>query len=620
MKKIGKSKIFFTILLILTIYISLLIVLQKNRPQTNKNKKIPFKLKKIYPFSRGKYLTILNKIEDLIFLRDNLILSSNCGIIKVKKLPPHLKVESPLLPLKKIQPLSSNTLLLLSKEHLYLFKNKTLNRYFFPEKYHFVDLIKKGNIIHLLTKDGKLINYTMGNFFLKSTIKNDYKNFKGFVAKGNCFYIYGEKNLFFINDKINLKREVKIDENIKKICAAGKYLFVLTGGKVLLFNKKLKYIKDLFFSRVIVDILPEREFLFFYSSLEGFIRVHKNDILKKKFQVKLFPLPFAKVKICGNYMIADNKIYKVENSNGNIFLKKVVVNSSLPISSYIKKIIFTGDKIAMLTFRNGILIFDKNLNLLMKIDGGKLNFLNSISTYKDKIIAGGDFGIFIINPKNNFSYKISEEFKNIGGCINCILEEKDKLFFGTSKGIYIYENGVLKGIFIVNNLPSNKVYTMLKWGNHLVCGGDAGFFFLNKDNYKMERSINSLNSNLDSDWIPSLTHLMGKILVGTYGGSIYTYDATCGKLKMLKKGKYFLTENCTAKVNDKITLLGTLNGNIFLIKNKSLEITEIPWIYGSIYSISKNKKEIFISSEGGILKIGEKELIKYLQKEKSKYN
>ncbi len=617
MKKIGKSKIFFTLTLLLVLSISLLIPFKKGKLQKIKSKKIPFQLERIHIFYKKAFLPILNKIEDITPQENNLLLSSNCGILKVKNGNLCLMEKFPLPPSKKILSLSNNSFLILSNGVLYLLEKKKLKKFHPAKKLFFIDMIKKNQIIYLLTQKGKLIKYERGNFYQEFDLK---KNLKGFEIEGDNFYIYGEKYLFLINKRIGFRKRIKIDEGIKNIFTTDNYLLILTGKRVLLFSKKLKYIRDLFFNRVIVDIFSNERFLFFYSSLEGFIRVKKTDILNKRFKIKLFPLPFSSVKIKGNYLISDNKIYEIETSEENIFIKNVVFNNNLLISSYIKKIIFAGEKIVMLTFRDGILIFDRNLNLLKRIFEGELNFLNSISTYKDKIIAGGDFGIFIINPKNNFSYKISEEFKNIGGCINCILEEKDKLFFGTSKGIYIYENGVLKGIFIVNNLPSNKVYTMLKWGNHLVCGGDAGFFFLNKDNYKMERSINSLNSNLDSDWIPSLTHLMGKILVGTYGGSIYTYDATCGKLKMLKKGKYFLTENCTAKVNDKITLLGTLNGNIFLIKNKSLEITEIPWIYGSIYSISKNKKEIFISSEGGILKIGEKELIKYLQKEKSKYN
>ena len=101
--------------------------------------------------------------------------------------------------------------------------------------------------------------------------------------------------------------------------------------------------------------------------------------------------------------------------------------------------------------------------------------------------------------------------------------------------------------------------------------------------------------------IESLKTYRNLLFIGTYGGSLYSYNMEKGNIKRILKGKFFTTQH-SINQGDGYLLFGTLNGMLYTINLKNFKVKNEDWHYGEIYGIFIGDNEILISCEGGLVK------------------
>ncbi len=593
----NKVIIYIVVFCTLSFFISF-IILKLNISEVNKSKTnfIYFTISNLR--EEENTFPILNKIYDVISLNGNTILATNCGILSIKDGKLKFYKDLFLPPVKKFAEINGN-LFFLSKGKLFILKRGKVKFLNTKRDYKFTDFFKYGSSLYILSKNGEILRFFSGKLSKILTLnKSSEKIEKTF----NSFYILSNKTFIKINETTKKMKTIKLKSKIRDFFITKDKIFIILNDKILLYTINLNYIKTLFYGRVISDVFEKGENIFFYSSLEGFIVANKREISKKTFKVKLIPFSLSQVKIKDNFLISGIKIFKINPDITKFNIKEINFESKIPNISYVKDILFYKNYIFLLTFRDGILILNKNFKLIKKISDEKIKFVNSFSPFSSEIIAGGDFGIFKIEVEKNFKISKMNELKNVRGNINTILYENsdNQLFLGTSKGLYIYKNGILRGFFVINGLPSNKIYTIKKSREKLFCGTDCGLFILNLKDFNVSKVINSAIFDMDSNWVESIALYKNYIFMGTYGGSLYLYDLGKNLLRKMVKGKFFTTLN-SMLVSGKNVYFGTLNGSLYKINLKNFKSFKEKWNYGEIYGIFKWDKKTLISSEGGLI-------------------
>ena len=75
-------------------------------------------------------------------------------------------------------------------------------------------------------------------------------------------------------------------------------------------------------------------------------------------------------------------------------------------------------------------------------------------------------------------------------------------FMATAKGLAFRENGQIRVLSTVNELPNNAIYTTLKTNEKLYAGTLGGLAEI--ENKRVVRTFKDSNSNLKTNWITAL--------------------------------------------------------------------------------------------------------------------
>jgi len=249
------------------------------------------------------------------------------------------------------------------------------------------------------------------------------------------------------------------------------------------------------------------------------VPVPGKEILKDKNVLAI--LPFDK----NNSIIATahHGLYLMD-SNGNIRTWSIPANPILSQSQINNGIYLFGGQYAFGTIQNGVIIINKNGEVVQHIN--KNNGLQNntvLSIAKDKqqnIWVGLDNGIDRIEINSSLSFYT--DFVGKIGTVYTSIIYQGKIYLGTNKGLFVSE---WKGLNNYNSLDfvqvpnsNGQVWTLAIFGAELICGHNEGTFKLVSG--KLEKI-----SKITGGWIFKPIFGTKNILQGNYTGlSKFVFD------------------------------------------------------------------------------------------------
>ena len=251
------------------------------------------------------------------------------------------------------------------------------------------------------------------------------------------------------------------------------------------------------------------------------------------------------------------------------------------------------------TFRHGIDVFTKDGKKLKHLESETVREINFLKPQNDAMFAATSSGL--MQFKNDFSSK--NLTKTDGLLSNSVTHfaDADFLAIATSKGLTLSENGKLRSLSTVQNLPSNSIYTTLFVNKSLFVGTLGGLAEI--QNNKVVRVYKDSNSNLKQNWVTALCSANKRLFIGTYGGGIFELT-TSGEVHYFAEiGKFVVNPNAIYS-DGKRVFVGTLEGV------KILDLNTQKWSVLSedlpskvVTSITGDSENIYFGTTNGIAKM-----------------
>ncbi|CAN5147266.1 hypothetical protein BH20ACI1_BH20ACI1_14580 [soil metagenome] len=252
------------------------------------------------------------------------------------------------------------------------------------------------------------------------------------------------------------------------------------------------------------------------------------------------------------------------------------------------------------TFRSGIDIFTKDGKKLKHLESETVREINFLKSQNDAMFAATSSGL--MRFKNDFTS--GNLTKSDGLLSNSVMHfaDADFLAIATSKGLTLNENGKLRSLSTVQNLPSNSIYTTLFINNSLFVGTLGGLAEI--QNNKVVRVFKDSNSNLKQNWATALCLANERLFIGTYGGGIFELTASGEIHHFAEIGKFVVNPNAMFS-NGARLFVGTLEGVRVLDLNTqkwSISSEDLP--SKVVMSITGDGENIYFGTTNGIARIG----------------
>lgn len=297
----------------------------------------------------------------------------------------------------------------------------------------------------------KIHTFSKGVFFVSPS--------KVFYWNGNNFKVHTPPNFirqtFFINNRL--------------------YAFIETIGLTIFDSGK-------FISLPFGDELLKQGFV-------GMIKYRKDQflVLTKEKGFSLYNTPVSAISI--------SKIEASSKPDKNLFDINNDFDFKLKDYEPYGIELLDNDRFAVYTHLGGIFVFDKTFKLktiLNKSKGLKFNRVRSIFADRENFLwVGFENGMNRIDYKS--PYSIYNESSGIEGSALCVKRFKDKLYVGTTNGIFIerifkgqLESEVEQKVFIPFNNISSSVNKFMVIDDVLYCISSDGLYRIDNSSYRAE--------------------------------------------------------------------------------------------------------------------------------------
>ena len=483
-------------------------------------------------------------------------------------------------------------------------------------------LMYVGNTNALLTYDGENWRKTVINYSIVRSIAED---------KNGKIYIGAQGDFGFL--EANVKGEM-VYKSLLNLLPDSLQLFSDVWKTYAIDNKVIFQTFDYIFvyeNNKITTVLPENSFHFGYQANNQFIVVDRQIGLKylKNNTLVLFKGGsfFADKRIYGCFKM-DSDIVAVTRENGLVKFK-IQADSIYDINSFKTEIdeqliqdevycasLIANNQIALGTLNNGCYIISANGVLAKqynKASGLKSNIVNYIYTdHQNALWLALDEGLIRIEHNGPLSY--IDENMGVEGGLNSFIVYKNKLLFGTTKGLYIIDkqitratqyDGIKAGVLnfcIVKNGSQEVVLLSTETGTYTYDGNsfkklndDYGFYAVQsrmnptiiyqgtKDGLNILQLKNGeiLTKPIKQTIIPEVRRIVetqsGSLWLGTaYDGLYQVNNPTKANVEFIaydvSNGLPDNSYNNPFLVNNEV-LFGTINGiKVFNEKSKMFEI------------------------------------------------
>jgi len=256
------------------------------------------------------------------------------------------------------------------------------------------------------------------------------------------------------------------------------------------------------------------------------------------------------------------------------------------------------------TFRRGIDVFSaegKKLKHLETENAREINFLQATGETVSAATSSG-----LLNFKNDFSV---ENLTRKDGLPTDSITHFSGDFIATAKGLAFRENGKIRLLSTVQNLPNNSVYTTLQFGKKLYAGTLGGLAEI--EGNRVVRTFKDSNSNLQTNWVTALCLANERLFIGTYGGGIFELLPS-GEIRAFESETGKFTVNPNAMFTDGARLYaGTLTGvKILDLQTQAWQTVRNVLPAETVMSVTGDENNIYFGTTNGIARVGKDYFVK----------
>ncbi|HEY0427068.1 MAG TPA: hypothetical protein VGC76_04600 [Pyrinomonadaceae bacterium] len=249
------------------------------------------------------------------------------------------------------------------------------------------------------------------------------------------------------------------------------------------------------------------------------------------------------------------------------------------------------------TFRRGLDVFSAEGKKIRHIESETIREINFLQKAGETISAATSSGLF--NFKNDFS---AENLTKKDGLPTNAITHFSGDFIATAKGLAFRENGKIRVLSTVQNLPSNSVYASLQAGEKLYAGTLGGLAEI--QNNRVARVFKDSNSNLKTNWVTALCLVRERLFIGTYGGGVFELLPS-GEIRDFESetGKFTVNPNAIFSDGERL-YVGTLSGvKILDLRTQQWKNVKSVLPSETVTSIAGDDRNIYFGTTGGIARI-----------------
>lgn len=594
----------FAIFQIFSIYNSAKKTLATERARLNEQNRVAFEKRILTPHLTNNIQILQNTGEtrDIVRFRNSFFAVTNGGLLQFDesgKLEKHFTVLDGL-------PESDLTALVVFQDRLFI-GTRTKNLVVFDgekfENYLWTDR-KSNAITSFLETDSKLLIGTFNSGLIEfdgknfSEIKVDEKRISAinYLFKNGAKLYVGtfDNGLWLYENSVwshFTKAEGLPSNRVIGIAVKDKNLYVATDfGLAILEEKRFRTLVTL--PTISSLILQENQLL-----------VSKDNGEIFKFDGSLREFSANKNLINSHLASTNEKLFLLSNQGiSEIIGAKIkpfnqTENSSLT-DNFVSALAFDKDENLWVgTFRRGIDVFTSDGKKLRHLESESIREINFLQTNGDDISVANSAGLQTF--KKDFA--VEDLTKKDGLPSDSVTHFSDD-FVTTAKGLAFRQNDKIRVISAVNGLPSNSLYTSLKFGEKFYVGTLGGLAEIQAN--KVVRVWKDSNSNLKTNWVTALCRANERLFIGTYGGGIFELLPS-GEIRSFEGeiGKFVVNPN--AIFADEMRLyLGTLEGvKVLDLQTQSWKVIKKVLPSETVMSITGNAKNIYFGTTNGIAKV-----------------
>ncbi|HEY0658661.1 MAG TPA: hypothetical protein VGD05_09315, partial [Pyrinomonadaceae bacterium] len=170
------------------------------------------------------------------------------------------------------------------------------------------------------------------------------------------------------------------------------------------------------------------------------------------------------------------------------------------------------------------------------------------------------------------------------------------------KGLAFRENGKIRVLSTVQNLPNNSVYTTAQIGGKLYAGTLGGLAEI--ENGRVARTYRDSNSNLKTNWVTALIYADERLFIGTYGGGIFELMPS-GEIHSFEgeTGKFVVNPNAMFSDGNRL-YAGTLAGvKVLDLRTQSWQSVKHILPAETVLSITGDNENIYFGTTNGIAEV-----------------
>jgi len=208
----------------------------------------------------------------------------------------------------------------------------------------------------------------------------------------------------------------------------------------------------------------------------------------------------------------------------------------------------------------------------------------------------------LLDFKNDFSV---ENLTKKDGLPSDSINHFSGAFFATAKGLAFRENGKIRVLSTVQNLPNNSVYTTLQTGRKIYAGTLGGLAEIEAN--RVIRTYKDSNSNLKTNWVTSLIYEGERLFVGTYGGGIFELLPS-GDIRSFESetGKFVVNPNAMFGDGNRL-YAGTLAGvKVLDLRTREWKTVKQILPAETVTSITGDRENIYFGTTNGIARVAKK--------------
>ncbi len=594
----------FAIFQIFSIYNSAKKTLATERARLNEQNRVAFEKRILTPHLTNNIQILQNTGEtrDIVRFRNSFFAVTNGGLLQFDesgKLEKHFTVLDGL-------PESDLTALVVFQDRLFI-GTRTKNLVVFDgekfENYLWTDR-KSNAITSFLETDSKLLIGTFNSGLIEfdgknfSEIKVDEKRISAinYLFKNGAKLYVGtfDNGLWLYENSVwshFTKAEGLPSNRVIGIAVKDKNLYVATDfGLAILEEKRFRTLVTL--PTISSLILQENQLL-----------VSKDNGEIFKFDGSLREFSANKNLINSHLASTNEKLFLLSNQGiSEIIGAKIkpfnqTENSSLT-DNFVSALAFDKDENLWVgTFRRGIDVFTSDGKKLRHLESESIREINFLQTNGDDISVANSAGLQTF--KKDFA--VEDLTKKDGLPSDSVTHFSDD-FVTTAKGLAFRQNDKIRVISAVNGLPSNSLYTSLKFGEKFYVGTLGGLAEIQAN--KVVRVWKDSNSNLKTNWVTALCRANERLFIGTYGGGIFELLPS-GEIRSFEGeiGKFVVNPN--AIFADEMRLyLGTLEGvKVLDLQTQRWKVIKKVLPSETVMSITGNAKNIYFGTTNGIAKV-----------------